>query len=128
MWVDVEGLRAGSDFLNKIGQAIVDAKVGLTRVHHCHILYIMHHVITWLNKGQRILFKSIIIVVSPWWQLWDMKVANYMGINHTLFIYLWQPTTPWQEVPFHIIIPCFHQLSQCYTKDNTSTGIYVSHR
>lgn len=28
VWVDVVGLNAGVDFLNKIGQAIIDSKVG----------------------------------------------------------------------------------------------------
>ena len=29
VWVDVTGLKAGVDFLSKIGQAIIDAKVGI---------------------------------------------------------------------------------------------------
>jgi hypothetical protein len=29
VWVDVTGLKAGVDFLSKIGQAIIDAKVRL---------------------------------------------------------------------------------------------------
>ena len=34
VWVDVTGLSAGTDFLNKIGQAIIDSKV-LYNKHIC---------------------------------------------------------------------------------------------
>ena len=32
MWVDVTGLKAGVDFLSKIGQAIIDARVSVYNV------------------------------------------------------------------------------------------------
>ena len=35
VWVDVSGLRAGVDFLSKIGQAIIDAKVNKTLTPIC---------------------------------------------------------------------------------------------
>ena len=46
MWVDVAGLRAGVDFLSKIGQAIIDAKVTTNDLFWLHSYQ--------LNIGQKV--------------------------------------------------------------------------
>ena len=60
VWVDVVGLNAGVNFLNKIGQAIIDSKVRIpVKSRPCNQAYLMLRYLVLLADGR-------IVVVIYW--------------------------------------------------------------